>query len=97
MSLQTDGVNLSYFRRRLPNRISSLKYLRYTTLGCIDIKIRKLEFVAKTQLVSYNFTSVSVQKSLLQRTAVWNIKFNRGKQQMLIYFPQAKWLNETNL
>ena len=97
MSSQPDGVNLWHFKMRLPNRISSLKYLRYTTLGCIDIKIRKLEFVSKTQFVSYNLASVSVQKSLLQRTAVWNIKFNIGKQKMLSYFAQAKWLNETNL
>ena len=36
------------------NSIHSLKYLRYTTLGCKcnDIKIRKSEFVAKTQFLS---------------------------------------------
>jgi len=31
--------------------INSLKYLRSTTLGYKDIKIRKSDFVAKTQLL----------------------------------------------
>ena len=33
------------------NRILSLKYLRSTTLGCKDIRIRKFEFVTKTQFL----------------------------------------------
>ena len=36
----------------LDRRIYSLKYLRSTTLGCKDIRIRKSEFVAKTQYIS---------------------------------------------
>jgi len=35
----------------LCNRIHSLKYLRSTTLGCRDIRIRKSEFVSKTQFL----------------------------------------------
>ena len=35
------------------NRIYSLKYLRYTTLGSEDIGISKSEFVAKTQFLSW--------------------------------------------
>ena len=34
------------------NRIQSLKYLRSTVLGYTDIRIRKSEFVAKTQFLS---------------------------------------------
>ena len=30
----------------------SLKYQRFTSLGCEDIEIRKLEFVVKTQFLS---------------------------------------------
>ena len=33
------------------NRIHSLKYLRFTTVGCKDIRIRKYEFVTKTQFL----------------------------------------------
>ena len=32
-----------------------LEYLRSTTFGCRDIGIRKLEFVAKTQLLSFPY------------------------------------------
>jgi len=35
------------------NRIHSLKYLRYATFGCKVIVIRKSEFVAKTQFLSF--------------------------------------------
>jgi len=46
------GVNLLYFKLRLFelefNRIHSLKYIRFTTLGCIDIRLSKSEFVAIT-------------------------------------------------
>ena len=35
------------------NRIHSLKYIRYTTLGCRNIGIRKSEFVSKTQFLLY--------------------------------------------
>ena len=37
----------------------SLKYLRYSTLGCQDIGIRIFEFVAKTQ-----FLCVEMMKTL---------------------------------
>ena len=30
----------------------SLKYQRYTPSGCLDIEVRKCEFVAKTQFLS---------------------------------------------
>ena len=35
------------------NRIHSLKYLRSTTMGCTDIRIRKFEFVTKTQFLFF--------------------------------------------
>ena len=35
------------------NRIRSLKYLRFTRLDCKDIRIRKSEFMAKTQFLLY--------------------------------------------
>ena len=36
LSLQPGGVNLWYFKLRLPIRVYILKYLRSTTLGCKD-------------------------------------------------------------
>ena len=36
------------------NRIHSLKYLRYATLGCEDIAIRKPEFEAKTHVFFFS-------------------------------------------
>ena len=49
------------------NKIHSLKYLRFTTLRCKDIGIRKSEFVAKTQFLclwkatrSQSYTSIIV-------------------------------------
>ena len=51
--LYPDPVNLLNFKLKTirSNRIHSLKYLRFTTLGCKDIGIRKSEFVAKTQFL----------------------------------------------
>ena len=46
LSLQPDVVNII-----LSARILSLKYLKSTTLGCKDIRIRKSEFAAKPQFV----------------------------------------------
>ena len=39
--MQTDPFHLS-------NRIHSFKYLKSSSLGCKDIRIKKSEFVAKT-------------------------------------------------
>ena len=43
-SVKPDGVNLWYFKHRffLSNRVHSLKYLRFTTLGSKDIGIRNI-------------------------------------------------------
>jgi len=43
----------------LSNTINSLKYQRFTRLGCIDKGIRISEFVAKTQIRSSNFSIIS--------------------------------------
>ena len=50
--LQPDGVNLWYFKLRIFDltEFLELKYLRSMALGCKDIEIPKLEFVAKTLL-----------------------------------------------
>ena len=46
--MQTADIsNLDY----LNNRSHSLKYLRSMTLGCKDIRIKKSEFVTKTQFL----------------------------------------------
>ena len=49
----TCGCKLLIFQTSIiwSNRINSLKYLRSTTLGCQDIGIRIIEFVAKTQFL----------------------------------------------
>ena len=39
------------------NRIHSLKYLRFTTVGYKDIRIRKFEFVTKTQFLYFFFAN----------------------------------------
>ena len=49
------------------NGIFSLKYLRSTTLGCKDIRIRKFEFVTKTQFLwglTFRVVYISVLKVL---------------------------------
>ena len=52
ISLQPDSV-VFLFQTYIIwyNRIHCLKYLRSTTSGCKDIRIRKLEFVTKTQFL----------------------------------------------
>ena len=53
LSLHPYGVNFWYFKLRLFNLtvLINFKYLRYPTFGCKDVDIRKLQFVAKTQLL----------------------------------------------
>ena len=61
ISLQLDDITfdilnlnyliLSFIHSSFHPFIHSLKYLRYTTLGCNDKGIRKSEFVAKTQFL----------------------------------------------
>ena len=53
ISLQPDDVNLWQFQTKIigPNKIHSL---RFTTLRCKDIGIRKSEFVAKTWFLKAN-------------------------------------------
>ena len=50
----TEWINPLIFQTEniLTNRIHSLKYLRFTRLGCKDIRIRKSEFMAKNQFLS---------------------------------------------
>ena len=43
-----------YLKPNKFNRMHSLNYLRYTTLGCKDIGIIKTEFVAKLYFFRYN-------------------------------------------
>ena len=53
IALPPDGMKLWYFKLILLElQIHSLKYIRFRTLGCKDIGIRKSEFVAKTQFLS---------------------------------------------
>ena len=56
ISLQSDGVDLWYFKIEIfwSNIMISLKYQRSTTLGCQDTGYRKSEFVAKTQFLLSN-------------------------------------------
>ena len=65
--------NLNIFRTRFckplifqtqiiwSNRIHSLKYLRSATFGSKDIVIRKSEFVAKTQFLSFLWKKMIIQ------------------------------------
>ena len=60
ISLQSDGVNLYYFKLRLSDITEFIVwniYLRYSTMGYKDIGIRKSEFVAKTQFLSKKFVN----------------------------------------
>ena len=55
ISLQTNGINLSYFNLRFVDKQNS--YERSTTSDCKDIGGRKSEFVAKTQFLSLKETN----------------------------------------
>ena len=52
------------------NRIHSVKYVRSTTLGCKDTRIRKSEFVTKTQfLYSLQLETLGAHKIVIFRSA----------------------------
>ena len=63
--MQPDGVNLWFFKLKIirSDRNHSLKCLKSTLLGYIDIGIRKSEFVAKTQFLW--LTNLSVGSPVL--------------------------------
>ena len=77
ISLQPDSV-VFLFQTYIIwyNRIHCLKYLRSTTSGCKDIRIRKLEFVTKTQfLLLNNSAKVNLMLVLQQILLDENLKF----------------------
>ena len=69
ISWQPNFVNLWYFKLKL---IHSLKYLRPTILGSKDISLNKLEFVAKTPLISW-ILNLSSHISLCCCFSLWII------------------------
>ena len=79
--MQPNGVDLWYFKLR-SNRIHNLKYLRFTTLGCEDIVIRKSEFVAmwlNSFSLTHNYfqlTNISILISLQPRVCGESVSYN---------------------
>jgi len=57
VSLQPDGLNLQYFEIILFNLkefiFLNILYLRSTTLGCKDVRIKKSEYGVKTKFLSF--------------------------------------------
>ena len=57
VSLQLDGLNLQYFEIILFNQkefiFLNILYLRSTTLGCKDERIKKSEYGVKTKFLSF--------------------------------------------
>ena len=96
ISMQPDVANLWYFKPLIfqtciiwSNRIHSLKYLRFTTLGCKDKGIRKSEFVTKTQ---FKWTNCSERKRT--RVVFWAKRFKLYKKG--IRFPELLQRNSTS-
>ena len=73
--LQPDVVHLIYFKLWILLYQISLKYLRSTTLGCKDIRIRNSEFVAKTNCLldfNVNFFKKKTHYRILALQNPWN-------------------------
>ena len=66
--LTFDISNLDYW----PNRINSLKYLRFTTLGCQDTGTRIFKFVAKTQFLYFQAIAMIKGFAFSNITYTWN-------------------------
>ena len=87
---EIDCANLWYFKPDFykPDIIHSVKYLRYTTLGCKDTGIRTWEFVAKTQFLKYGIMN-EIDKCINDSVAVLYFKISC----FLISKQQQKLLN----